>query len=374
MIPARVYADGLIDTRKSRVVYNRLPEYRLLKMNIFKPRAMKTVKRWSAGGVVARENGDRRIEIALVGRLDDNLWALPKGTPDREESIEETAIREVQEETGLNVKLLSTVDSTHYSFIRSKNNRRVSARENPHANVKVNKTVYWFLMEADGGSFERHDHEYDVACWVDLEKAINQLTYHSEAKIARSAARVYRKMHSVQDAVRIKGRIATIRSKRISDAWNEYVWRSDPKLAALDAAAPLNLKYMDFERFFREEVTKGKRRSLRFSIEDENGTHIGNCMCYDYDEMLKQAEFGIMIGDTEYWGRGYGTDAVKSLLEYVFTNTDIRRVYLHTLSSNRRAQRAFENAGFRKYSHVWREGKSFIQMEILSREWHVANS
>ena len=340
-------------------------------MNILKPRAMKTVRRWSAGGVVAREIGDRRIEIALVGRLDDNLWALPKGTPDHEESIEETAIREVQEETGLNVKLLSTVDSTHYSFIHSNNNRSVSDREDPRANIKVNKTVYWFLMEANGGCFERHDHEYDVACWVDIEKAVNQLTYHSEAKIARSAARVYRKMHATQDAVHIKGRIATIRSKRVSDAWNEYVWRSNPRLAALDAAAPLNLQYMDFERFYREDLRKGKRRSLRFSIEDENGNHIGNCMCYDYDARLKQAEFGIMIGDSEYWGRGYGSDAIKIVLEYVFTSTKIRRLYLNTLTSNKRAQRAFEHAGFRRYNHVWREGKSFVQMEILSREWHA---
>ena len=77
-------------------------------MNILKPRAMKTVSRWSAGGVVARENNDNRIEIVLVGRLGDNLWALPKGTPNYDETIEQTAIREVQEETGLDIKLLAT--------------------------------------------------------------------------------------------------------------------------------------------------------------------------------------------------------------------------------------------------------------------------
>ena len=108
-------------------------------MNILKPKAMKTLRRWSAGGVVARENGDKRIEIALVGRIGANLWALPKGTPDADETIEQTAIREVQEETGLDVKLVSTVDSTHYSFVRSKHNRLLSDRANPHANIKVNK-------------------------------------------------------------------------------------------------------------------------------------------------------------------------------------------------------------------------------------------
>ena len=159
-------------------------------MNILKPRAMKTVKRWSAGGVVARENDENRIEIALVGRLGDNLWALPKGTPDYDETIEQTAIREVQEETGLDVKLLSSIDETRYSFVRSKHSRLMSERDNPRANVKVNKTVYWYLMEACGGGFEHHDHEYDVVCWVELDKALKQLTHHSEAKVARSAARI----------------------------------------------------------------------------------------------------------------------------------------------------------------------------------------
>ena len=342
-------------------------------VSIFNPRAMKVVRRWSAGGVVARENEHNRIEIALVGRLGENLWALPKGTPDCDETIEQTAIREVHEETGLDVKILSSVDSTRYSFIRSKNNHLVSDNADPRENVKVNKTVYWFLMEANGGCFDNHDHEYDVVCWVDLNQAINRLTYHSEAKIARSAARIFRKLRSVQDPLRIKGRLITLRSKRVADAWNDFQWRSDPELAKLDAAVPMNLKFMDFERFYQEDLRKVNRRSLRFAIENENGVHIGNCMCYDYNERRKQAEFGIMIGDRNYWGKGYGTDAVKTLLEHIFTSTDIRRLYLHTLASNVRAQRAFENVGFRRYDHIWREGKSFVQMEILAHEWSNRN-
>lgn len=338
-------------------------------MNILKPRAMKTVSRWSAGGVVARTDEDDRIQIALVGRLGENLWALPKGTPDYDETVEETAIREVQEETGLDVKLVSTVDTTQYSFVRSKSNRRYSERDNPRANVKVNKTVYWYLMEANGGCFNDHDHEYDVACWVDLDQALQKLTHHSEAKVAQSAVRIFRKYNSASDDLRLKGQLATLRSKRMSDAWNDYVWRTDPELSMLDAAEPLGLSFVDFERFYHEDLRKSKRRSLRFAIEDEHGVHIGNCMCYDYNERRMQAEFGIMIGEPEYWGRGYGSDATKILLAHIFATTDIRRLYLHTLASNRRAQRSFINAGFRPYDHVWREGQSFVQMEILAHEW-----
>ena len=338
-------------------------------MNILKPRAMKTISRWSAGGVVARVNGDDQIEIALVGRSGENLWALPKGTPDFDETIEQTAIREVQEETGLDVKLVSTVDTTQYSFVRSRNSHLVSERDNPRANVKVKKTVYWYLMEADGGCFDRHDHEYDVACWVDLEQALQQLTHYSEAKVAKSAARIFRKYNVIQDDIRLDGQLATLRSKRMSDAWNDYVWRTDTELSELDAAEPLGLSFVDFERFYHEDLKRYNRRSLRFAIEDEDGVHIGNCMCYDYNERRMQAEFGIMIGDPAYWGRGYGTEATKTLLTHIFETTDIRRLYLHTLVSNRRAQRSFINAGFRPYDHIWRDGKNFVQMEVLAHEW-----
>ncbi len=338
-------------------------------MNILKPRAMKTVSRWSAGGVVARKNGDERIEIALVGRPEENLWALPKGTPDFDESIEETAIREVQEETGLDVKLISTVDSTRYSFVRSKTSRFLSNRADPRANVKVNKTVYWYLMEADGGCFEQHDHEYDIACWVDLDQALKRLTHHSEAKIAKSAARIFRKYGALKDELRLPGRLTTLRSKRMSDAWNDYLWRTDPDLSRLDAAEPLGLAFSDFEHYYHQQLKKHDPRSFKFAIEDRDGNHIGNCMAYDYSKRRRQAEFGIMIGDPSYWGRGYGSDATETLLNFVFAKTNIRRLFLHTLTTNRRAQRSFINAGFRPYDHIWREGKRFVQMEILAHEW-----
>ena len=64
----------------------------------------------SAGGVVYRVEGRSR-EVLLCGRTTPALWALPKGTPDSGESLEQTALREVREETGLEVTLDSTLGS-----------------------------------------------------------------------------------------------------------------------------------------------------------------------------------------------------------------------------------------------------------------------
>ena len=65
---------------------------------------------------------------------------------------------------------------------------------------------------------------------------------------------------------------------------------------------------------YRDELTYPSpyRRSL--AIEDINGLHIGNAMYYNIDTVRREAEIGITIGEREYWSRGYGTDAVKTLV------------------------------------------------------------
>jgi RimJ/RimL family protein N-acetyltransferase len=92
-------------------------------------------------------------------------------------------------------------------------------------------------------------------------------------------------------------------------------------------------------------------------------------MYYDIDLRRKRAELGIMIGDRQYWGKGYGTDAVKTLLFHVFTKTEIDFIYLHTLEWNQRARRAFEKAGLREVKKVRRGGLDFIEMEISRIDW-----
>jgi RimJ/RimL family protein N-acetyltransferase len=87
-------------------------------------------------------------------------------------------------------------------------------------------------------------------------------------------------------------------------------------------------------------------------------------MYYGYDPRENEAELGITIGDRDYWSRGYGTDAVRTMVDYAFRELELHRVYLHTLAWNYRAQRCFEHAGFRRLRHVNRGGHEFILMEI----------
>ena len=173
------------------------------------------------------------------------------------------------------------------------------------------------------------------------------------------------------EKVYVKGEKTVLREKRVEDAPGDYSWRTDEELARLDATRPLNMSYEDFLRYSKEEISFVSPLSKRLAIDTLDGKHIGNCMYYDIDVKGGEAELGVMIGDRDYWGKGYGTDSVASLQGYIFTATSLDRVYLHTLDWNERAQRSFSKTGFREVKRVRRSGQNFIRMEVLRSDWEA---
>ena len=173
-------------------------------------------------------------------------------------------------------------------------------------------------------------------------------------------------MTTTVDGEVARGEAIVLREKRLADAPDDYRWRTDAELARFDAARPFAATYSDYLLLYRDELTYPSpyRRSL--AIEDIDGRHIGNAMYYNIDSIRREAEIGITIGEPEYWSRGYGTDAVATLVRHIFRATGFRRIYLKTLDWNVRAQRAFEKAGFRVCGRSRRGGNSFIVMEYMS--------
>ncbi len=126
----------------------------------------------SAGGVVYRkQNAD--FLIALCGRTQPGTWSLPKGTPDKDESMEQTALREVREETGLEVEIERPLGNIEYWFSRPRE--------------RVHKRVHFYLMRATGGSTDAHDPEFDVVEWFPSDKAQEVLTFPTETEVLRRA-------------------------------------------------------------------------------------------------------------------------------------------------------------------------------------------
>ena len=169
--------------------------------------------------------------------------------------------------------------------------------------------------------------------------------------------------------VELHGARVILREKRIEDAEKDYRWRSDPEIARLDAAYPLSMSYERYLRLFEDQLRYPTPGSHHFGTDAIDGTYIGNCMYYDLDSVRMEAELGIVIGERDYWGNSYGYDAVTTLLNYMFTEINLNRVYLHTLDWNERAQRSFAKSGFRPVRTVRRMSQDFILMEVLREDW-----
>lgn len=124
----------------------------------------------SSGGVVLDAEG----RILLLKRVDESLWCLPKGTQEAGESLETTARREVQEETGLTVKLLRPVHVIRYAYFW------------PPENVNYDKTVSYFLAEPTGGAL-RLEAGFDEARWVTREEALALLHWKNDRDVVTKA-------------------------------------------------------------------------------------------------------------------------------------------------------------------------------------------
>lgn len=140
---------------------------------------MRTVRDVSAGGVITRRDGEG-LQVVLVGRARPKRWNIPKGTPLPGETLEQTALREVREETGLFVRILERLGDITYWF---------SSR-----GIRHHKTVHFYLLEAVGGSVNEHDWEHDFVAWMDETAALRCMSFPSEMTIveraiARSRAR-----------------------------------------------------------------------------------------------------------------------------------------------------------------------------------------
>ena len=167
----------------------------------------------------------------------------------------------------------------------------------------------------------------------------------------------------------LQGVRVILRDKKIEDSELDYRWRSDPELAKLDAAYPLTMNYDRYVKMFEDQLKYPTPGSHHYGIEVADSKFIGNCMYYDLDSVNKEAELGIVIGDRDYWSGSYGFDAVVTLLEHMFLVRDLKRVYLHTLEWNHRAQSCFSRCGFNPVRNVRRMGHDFILMEVLRTDW-----
>jgi len=153
-------------------------------------------------------------------------------------------------------------------------------------------------------------------------------------------------------------------------------WFNDPEIRqGLLMYQPFSLVY---EENWFDEMMKRPREEHPLVIEIQQGETwlpIGNCGFHQIDWRCRVAEFGICIGEKQFWNQGYGTQAVQLLVKHGFLTLNMNRISLDVYENNARAIRSYEKAGFvhegRRRKAMYKDGVYFdiLQMSILREEW-----
>lgn len=142
---------------------------------------LRTVRETSAGGLVLSglDQPFDQLKAVLIGRIDRRgrmMWSLPKGHIETGETAEQTAIREIAEETGVAGAVVAPLGKIDYWFVSD--------------GRRIHKTVHHFLLRYTGGELSDADYEVSAVAWVPLTDLPRRLTYSDERRLARTAESV----------------------------------------------------------------------------------------------------------------------------------------------------------------------------------------
>ncbi|MCA0457910.1 MAG: GNAT family N-acetyltransferase [Chloroflexi bacterium] len=157
-----------------------------------------------------------------------------------------------------------------------------------------------------------------------------------------------------------KGQNVLLRAVKREDMNRQWEFENDAHLHFLDGGKPRPSTLDGLLAFYDNTLSKGEGEEMNFSIEVD-AKYIGHCGLHNIDQTARSCELGIEIGDSDYWGKGYGREAVKLLLDYAFKHMHMNRVWLNTHSENERAIRCYRACGFveegRLRQHLWLNGR-----------------
>ncbi|HEY8489914.1 MAG TPA: GNAT family protein [Dehalococcoidia bacterium] len=175
----------------------------------------------------------------------------------------------------------------------------------------------------------------------------------------------------------IRGTSVQLRPLDPSDLEACLRWVNDPEVTRT-----LAVRY-PFSRLQEQEWLETAARldpragHLTFAIETLDGRPIGSCGIHRVEWENRVCEIGIMIGEKDCWDQGYGTDAVRTLVRFIFWEMNLNRVELQVFDSNPRAQASYRKCGFveegRKRQAVFKGGRyhDVIIMGLLREEFQA---
>jgi RimJ/RimL family protein N-acetyltransferase len=144
----------------------------------------------------------------------------------------------------------------------------------------------------------------------------------------------------------IEGRLVNLRAQDMGDLDRITAWINDREVTR-----HLNARY-PFSRDAEEVWLTGRTstpisfENVHFAIETKDGTHIGGVSFHYVYAESRKAHLGIMIGDKEFWSKGYGTDAMITMLRFGFEQMNLHRIDLSVDADNPRARACYRRCGF----------------------------
>jgi len=142
-----------------------------------------------------------------------------------------------------------------------------------------------------------------------------------------------------------RGNSVTLRPFGQAEAERYLEWVNSAEVASQVGRA-LPVSPLEHSRWYEQNVQRSD--AVFFAIYTEDiSQYVGNVWLCDIHPINRTAELRILIGDPQAQGRGFGTDACQTVLDFAFRRLNLHKVYVHVLSSNQRATRAFQKAGFR---------------------------
>lgn len=224
--------------------------------------------------------------------------------------------------------------------------------------VKAKYTVY---KSSEGFIIERNI-KSSINLKFEIEAAVVRSILKNRLEYANKPHKLFRYLPKLMRGLTIEnrnlfedvlvGKKVFLRSADDSDMPYLLKWYNDYELNKLAgwSSSKVNasrLKY-NMSRSFGSDP-------MNLMVDDINGKPIGTIQLYDFNQQDKSCKLGIRIGDKDYWSKGYGGDAVNTIVEYAFTSLDMFRVDLRVYEYNERAARCYEKCGFK---HEGRTRKS----------------
>ncbi len=153
-------------------------------------------------------------------------------------------------------------------------------------------------------------------------------------------------------------------------------WINDLDVVRTLGREPMLPMTLEAEETWYENAAKGSEKDALFTIyERATKRPIGNTGLHQIQHRNRTAVYGIVIGEKDCWGKGYGTETTRLVLDYAFTVLGLHAVSLHVFAYNERGLRAYERAGFKRAGRL-REARRLgdgvhdeILMDCLATEF-----